>query len=130
VRSLVTDVQDSVRRSAVAAFAAEEDSTMSDAGDWGANFSGTTMAAYENELVGPMFVPWGEHLLDRVGVHEGESLLDVACGPGTVARLAADRVGHSGSVVGCDQSGEMLSIARAKGAVGVPSILAANLWRP
>lgn len=90
---------------------------MGDGRDWGATFSGTSMAAYESALVGPMFVPWGEHLLDRVGVREGESVLDVACGPGTVARLAAARVGPSGSVVGCDVSEEMLSIARAKGDV-------------
>lgn len=95
---------------------------MGDAGDWGAAFSGTSMAAYESSLVGPMFVPWGEHLLDRVGVHEGESLLEVACGPGTVARLSAGRVGRSGAVVGCDLCGEMLSIARAKGEVGGASI--------
>ena len=91
-------------------------------GDWAATFSGTSMAAYESALVGPVFVPWGEHLLDRVGVRGGVSLLDVACGPGTVARLAAGRVGRSGSVVGCDLSGEMLSIARAKGEVGGVSI--------
>ena len=90
---------------------------MGEAEDWGANFSGTSMAAYENALVGPLFTPWGAHLLDRVGVHEGQSVLDVACGPGTVAQLAAGRVGRSGSVVGCDLSEEMLSIARAKDAV-------------
>lgn len=95
---------------------------MGDAGDWGANFAGTSMAAYESALVGPLFVPWGVHLLDRVGLHGGESLLDVACGPGTVARLAAGRVGRTGSVVGCDLSGEMLSIARAKGEVDGVSI--------
>lgn len=93
-----------------------------DGGDWGANFSGTSMTVYEDTLVAPMFVPWGEHLLDRVAVGAGESVLDVACGPGTVARLAAGRVGPSGSVVGCDLSPEMLSIARAKGAVGGVSI--------
>lgn len=88
-------------------------STTGDGGDWGSNFSGTSMAAYQDTLVEPLFTPWAEHLLDRVGVQEGESLLDVACGPGTVARVAAGRVGRSGSVVGCDLSGEMLSIARA-----------------
>ena len=62
---------------------------MNEAEDWGANFSGTSMAAYENALVGPLFTPWGAHLLDRVGVHGGESVLDVAFGPGTVAQLAA-----------------------------------------
>ena len=95
---------------------------MSEAGEWGANFSGTSMAAYENALVGPLFTPWGEHLLDRVGVGMGESVLDVACGPGTVAQLAAARVGRAGSVVGCDLSEEMLSIARAKNAVNGVSV--------
>ena len=89
---------------------------MGDAGDWGATFSGTPMAACENALIGPVLAPWGEHLLDRVGVHGGESLLDVACGPEIVARLAAGRVGRSGSVVGCDVGEEVLSISRAKGA--------------
>jgi ubiquinone/menaquinone biosynthesis C-methylase UbiE len=74
------------------------------------------MAAYEDALVQPLFVPWGQHLLERVGVQEGESLLDVACGPGTVALLAAARVGDLGSATGCDLSEEMLAIARAKSA--------------
>jgi SAM-dependent methyltransferase len=97
--------------------AGQEGLTVSEAEDWGRNFSGTSMDAYENALVGPLFTPWGVHMLDRVGVREGQSVLDVACGPGTVAQLAAGRVGRSGSVVGCDLSEEMLSIARAKGAV-------------
>ena len=80
------------------------------------------MAAYEDALVGPLFVPWGEHLLDLVDVQVGDSVLDVACGPGTVAQLAAARVGPLGSVVGCDLSEEMLSIARSKGDVGDVSI--------
>lgn len=88
---------------------------MSDTANWGANFSGSSMAAYEDALVRPLFVPWAEHLLDRVGVRPGDSVLDVACGPGTVARHAATQVGSSGFVVGCDLSEEMLSIARAKG---------------
>jgi SAM-dependent methyltransferase len=91
---------------------------MTDGADWGANFSGTSMAAYEDSLVGPLFVPWGEHLLGAVGVGVGDAVLDVACGPGTVARLAAARAGRTGSVVGCDLSDEMLSIARAKGEAG------------
>ena len=91
---------------------------MGDGADWGANFSGSSMAAYEGTLVGPLFVPWGEHLLSAVGVDVGDAVLDVACGPGTVALLAAARAGRTGSVVGCDRSDEMLSIARAKGEAG------------
>jgi SAM-dependent methyltransferase len=90
---------------------------MSDSANWGANFSGTSMAAYEDTLVAPLFVPWGEHLLDAVGVGAGDAVLDIACGPGTLPRLAALRVGRSGLVVGCDLSDEMLSIARTKSVV-------------
>lgn len=91
---------------------------MDDSSDWGANFSGSSMAAYDDALVGPLFVPWAEHLLESVAVRPGDSVLDVACGPGTVARLASCQVGSSGSVVGCDLSEEMLSIARSKGDAG------------
>jgi SAM-dependent methyltransferase len=89
---------------------------MGDADDWGTNFAGSGMDAYENSLVQPLFVPWAEHLIDRVGIRQGDAVLDVACGPGTVSQIAARRVGAKGSVVGCDLSEEMLSIARAKGA--------------
>ena len=88
---------------------------MSETANWGANFSGSNMAAYEDSLVEPLFVPWAGHLLQSVGIRPGDSVLDVACGPGTVARLAAVQAGASGFVVGCDLSEEMLSIARAKG---------------
>ena len=90
---------------------------MNDGVDWRATFSGTSMAAYEDALVGPLFTPWGEHLLGAVGVGVGDAVLDVACGPGTVARLAAALAGSAGLVLGCDLSDEMLSIARAKGDV-------------
>jgi SAM-dependent methyltransferase len=68
-------------------------------------------------MVRPMFQPWGELLLDAVAPQPGQSVLDVACGPGTVTRLAAERVGPSGRVMGCDLSPGMLAIARDKGAV-------------
>ena len=63
------------------------------ADQWGENFSGTKMDAYEDELTVPLFLPWAEHLLDVVEVDAGEAAIDVACGPGTVARLQAERVG-------------------------------------
>ena len=95
---------------------------MGDADDWGTNFAGSRMDAYESSLVEPLFVPWAEHLIDRVGVRQGDAVLDVACGPGTVSQIAARRVGATGSVVGCDLSEEMLSIATATGAARGVSI--------
>jgi len=44
----------------------------------------------------------------------GEAVLDIATGPGTVARIAAERLGPRGHVVGADFSEAMIAIARAK----------------
>jgi SAM-dependent methyltransferase len=45
-------------------------------------------------------------------------VLDLACGPGTVARLVAQRIGDAGRVVACDISPAMLAVA--SGASGAP----------
>ncbi len=70
-------------------------------------------AMYEQQLVGPLFRPWAELLLARLRPAPGERVLDIACGTGIVARLAAERVGPSGTVVGVDVSPGMLEVARA-----------------
>lgn len=67
---------------------------------------------YEQALVGPLFRPWAEAILDGVGLARGDRLLDVACGTGIVARLAKQRLGDSGSVVGVDLSPGMIAVAR------------------
>lgn len=89
-------------------------------GRWSAAFataSAAGMQAYEDALVGAVFMPWGEYLLDAVGVTEGESLLDLATGPGTLARLASPRLGPAGYVLATDLSDAMLGIAHAKGSI-------------
>jgi ubiquinone/menaquinone biosynthesis C-methylase UbiE len=92
------------------------------AGEWSSAFataSAASMQAYEDALVGPVFTPWGDYILDALGVTQGERLLDLATGPGTVARLASARLGSAGYVLATDLSEAMLSIAEAKG--GVPA---------
>src|SRR5258708_38947970 len=73
------------------------------------------MTAYDEILVPRLFDPWAEVLLDEVGVAAGSRVLDVACGPGTGARLAAVRVGPSGHVTACDLSPALLAGAPAQG---------------
>lgn len=68
---------------------------------------------YERSLVPSLFKPWAELLVQRVELAPGDRILDIACGTGIVARLARDRVGPSGRVVGVDQSPVMLAVARA-----------------
>ncbi len=67
---------------------------------------------YEQALVGPLFRPWVEPVLDAVGLAPGDRVLDVACGTGIVARLARERLGDAGRVVGVDLNPGMLTVAR------------------
>ncbi|MCA1843226.1 MAG: class I SAM-dependent methyltransferase [Actinobacteria bacterium] len=88
--------------------------------DWGANFASANvdaMTAYDDVLVPRLFNDWADLLLDRVGLSPGFNVLDVACGPGTVSRKAAARVGPPGTVTGCDFSPAMLEVAAGKGPV-------------
>ena len=68
---------------------------------------------YERLLVGPLFRPWAERLLDRLPLAAGSRVLDVACGTGIVARIAAERLGAGSRVVGVDRTPAMLAVARA-----------------
>jgi ubiquinone/menaquinone biosynthesis C-methylase UbiE len=64
------------------------------------------------------FEPWAKVLLEGADLRRGESVLDVATGPGTVARLAAVRLGAEGRVVATDIAQPMLDIAKAKAPPG------------
>ena len=96
---------------------------MSDAAStWGSGFATAAedvISAYEQSLVPSLFGPWAEVLLDAVNVAPGDHVLDVATGPGTVARPAAVRAGRAGRVVACDISPAMLAAGRRKPAEGV-----------
>jgi SAM-dependent methyltransferase len=85
--------------------------------DWSASFAmapTSAMTFYDEIMVPRMFDPWAELLLDQLQLQNGQTVLDVACGPGTVTRRAALRVGPEGRVVGCDFSPAMLDLARSK----------------
>lgn len=73
----------------------------------------TTARTYAQIHLPRIFTPWAKVLLEVVPAQPGESVLDVATGPGTVAREVAARVGPTGRVVGVDISGAMLAEARA-----------------
>ena len=75
---------------------------------------GSVAGAYDEIYLPRIFIPWARLLLERAALRPGEAVLDIATGPGTVARLAAEQVGPQGRVVGTDLSEAMIAIARAK----------------
>lgn len=52
---------------------------------------------------GNAFEPFTRQLFEEAGITQGMRVLDVGCGSGDVAFLAANLVGHSGEVVGGDR---------------------------
>lgn len=67
---------------------------------------------YESFFVPALFAQWPARVLDAAAVGHGDSVLDVGCGTGVLAREAARRVGPSGSVAGLDINDGMLAVAR------------------
>jgi SAM-dependent methyltransferase len=61
-----------------------------------------------------LFEPWALQLLDECNLGPSAVILDVATGPGTVARLAAKHIGPGGRVVATDISRPMLDVANSK----------------
>lgn len=68
---------------------------------------------YERHFVPAIGAPLADDLVEIADIRPGERVLDVACGTGVVARLAAQRVGANGTVAGLDLNPGMLAVARS-----------------
>ena len=66
---------------------------------------------YEKCFVPAIFGQWAPRMVDVARVAFGDRVLDVGCGTGVLARVAADRVGE-GQVTGLDLNEDMLAVAR------------------
>ncbi|MBI3552333.1 MAG: methyltransferase domain-containing protein [Elusimicrobia bacterium] len=68
-------------------------------------------APHYKRLSADFFPPIAKAFVDFCALKPGQSVLDVACGPGTATVLAKSAVGPKGKVVGVDLSVEMLKLA-------------------
>ena len=67
---------------------------------------------YERVLVQPLFRPFAEAVVERLNPAPGDSLIDVACGTGIVARIARKKLGPGARIVAIDVAPPMLAVAR------------------
>jgi ubiquinone/menaquinone biosynthesis C-methylase UbiE len=85
-------------------------------------YSGTAAENYERYFVPAIARPVAADLLRAANLQLGERVLDVACGTGIIARLAAEQVGSTGKVFGIDFASDMIDVARATAASSEPRI--------
>lgn len=57
------------------------------------------------------FQHWRELLIERLPVRRGDTVLDVGCGTGLCVPLLQHKVGPTGTIVGIDESEQMLDVA-------------------
>jgi ubiquinone/menaquinone biosynthesis C-methylase UbiE len=81
---------------------------------YGKSYGATPAENYQRFFVPSIGAPVADDLIEVAGLQPGQRVLDVACGTGVVTRLAAERVGTAGAVVGLDLNPGMLAVARAK----------------
>lgn len=78
----------------------------------GYQLKGNAAQQYERDIVPMLSRPQTEVVFEHVSLHEGERVLDVACGTGIVLRLAVERFGNIKSIAGVDINRGMLDIAK------------------
>ena len=69
---------------------------------------------YDELFVPALFAQWGSRMAEAAAIEFGQHVLDVGCGTGVLACVAAERVGPKGLVVGLDPNEQMLAVARRK----------------
>jgi ubiquinone/menaquinone biosynthesis C-methylase UbiE len=69
---------------------------------------------YEEFFVPALFQQWADRMAEAARLLPGQTVLDVACGTGVLARTAAARVAPGGAVTGLDRNDGMLAVARRR----------------
>ena len=73
-------------------------------------------AARYDRTAEPIMAPFAAVLVEAAQIHSDATVLDFMCGPGFAARVAAERSGPMGTVIGVDPDPAMIEVASRHGA--------------
>lgn len=80
---------------------------------WGKSEMGKRWLTFEDQL-DSLFTPVLDLVLDRAALEPGMRVMDIGCGTGASALLAAEKVGPQGQITGIDISEQFLDRARER----------------
>ncbi len=69
---------------------------------------------YDEFFVPSLFAQWAAPVTEAARITSGQTVLDVACGTGALAREVKAKVGPDGAVTGLDVNEGMLAVAKGK----------------
>lgn len=72
------------------------------------------VATFYDRDTTPLTDLFGSAAVERLGLREGQRVLEIACGSGTLLPELAARVGPSGAVTGIDLAANMVALARKR----------------
>ena len=79
---------------------------------WREPLSATSLALAEDyERRTTLFPGWRERLVTLLELHPGDTIIDVACGPGLNFEALHAAVGPRGTIIGIEESPELLAVA-------------------
>jgi ubiquinone/menaquinone biosynthesis C-methylase UbiE len=81
--------------------------------NYGTAYKATAADNYQRYFVPAIGRPVALDLIEAADLQPGDRVLDVACGTGVVTRMAAEKVGATGTVAGLDLTPGMLESAKA-----------------
>ena len=79
----------------------------------GFQLEGNAAALYEAHKVPSLFAPLADATIDAVAISKNDSIIDLACGTGILARKIRNKVGSHPRIVGTDLNENMIQIARS-----------------
>ena len=79
----------------------------------GFQLEGNAAALYEVQKVPGMFAPLADATIDAVAISKNDTIIDLACGTGILARKVRDKVGSQSRIVGTDLNENMIEVARS-----------------